>query len=124
MRRSRRCAALLVAIAGLVAGGACSQTPGQQAPAATGWSSSQARIPGEYLVTLAAGAEAKAIEDTFGRFGIRGTRQLGRDTFLVTLTEDPGPVAMEELGRKNEAVRSVQPNFDYRGTEGQRQVAP
>ncbi len=42
----------------------------------------------------------------------------------VTLTEDPGPVAMEELGRKNEAVRSVQPNFAYRGTEGQRQVAP
>jgi len=106
-------------MAALVAEGACSQTPGEQAPAATGWSSSQTRIPGEYLVTLAAGAEAKAIADTFGRFGIRETRQFGRDTFLVTLTEDPGPVAMEELGRKNKAVRSVQPNFAYRGT-GQR----
>ena len=103
-------------MASLVAGGACSQTPAQQPPAASGWSSGQARIPGEYLVTLAPGAEAKAIADTFGRFGIKATRQLGRDTFLVTLTEDPGPVAMDELGRKNNAVRSVQPNFAYRGT--------
>jgi len=103
-------------MAGLVAGGACSQTPDQPARAATGWSSSQARIPGEYLVTLAAGAEANTIVDTFGRFGIRGTRQLSPDTYLVTLTEDPGPVAMEELGRKDKAVRAVQPNFAYRGT--------
>src|SRR5688500_14684693 len=43
------------------------------AGAAAGYAwSEQARAPGEYVVTLAAPAEVKAIADVYGRFGIRG----------------------------------------------------
>jgi len=78
------------------------------------FSSRQTRVPGEYLVTLAAGADVKAIGDLYGRFGIKGTRGLGRNIFLVTLTEDPGPAKMEELRGQNTQINAVQPNFVYR----------
>jgi len=99
---------------GLAAGSACSQTPRDPAPAPMDFSSRQTRVPGEYLVTLAAGTDVKAIADLYGRFGIKGTRDLGRNIFLVTLTEDPGPAKMEELRRQNAQIKAVQPNFVYR----------
>jgi len=80
------------------------------------FSSHQTRVPGEYLVTLAAGADVKAIADLYGRFGIKGTQGLGRNIFLVTLTEDPGPAKMEELRRQNAQIKAVQPNFVYRAS--------
>ena len=100
---------------GLAAGSsACSQTRGE--PASTpDFSSRQTRVPGEYLVTLAAGADAKSIADLYGRFGIKGTQGLGRNIFLVTLTDDPGPAKIEELRGQNAQVKAVQPNFVYRG---------
>jgi len=79
------------------------------------FSSRQTRAPGEYLVTLAAGADAKAIADLYGRFGIEGTRDLGRNVFLVRLTEDPGPAKLEELRGQNAQIKAVQPNFVYWG---------
>ncbi len=109
--------ALVVAMTGLAAGSACSQTPGDPALAPTDFSSRQTRVPGEYLVTLAAGADVKAIADLYGRFGIKGTRALGRDLFLVTLTEDPGPARLEELRRQNAQIKAVQPNFVYRANK-------
>ena len=66
------------------------------------------------LVTLAEGADVKVIADLYGRFGIKGTKDLGRNIFLVTLTEDPGPAKMEELRGENAHVKAVQPNFVYR----------
>jgi hypothetical protein len=78
-------------------------------------SSRQTRAPGEYLVTLAEEADVKAIADLYGRFGIKGTHGLGRNIFLVTLTEDPGPAKMEELRGQNAQIKAVQPNFVYRG---------
>jgi len=81
------------------------------------FSSRQTRAPGEYLVTLAAGADSKAIADLYGRFGIKGTRDLGRDVFIVTLTQDPGPARMEELRGQSAQIKAVQPNFVYRINE-------
>jgi hypothetical protein len=80
------------------------------------FSSRQTRVAGEYLVTLAAGADVKAIADLYGRFGIKGTRDLGHDLFLVRLTEDPGPARMEELRGQSAQIKSVQPNFVYRAS--------
>lgn len=91
--------AFAIAMAGLAAGYAWSQ---------------QTRAPGEYLVTLAAPAEVKAIADVYGRFGIRGIKPLGSNVFLVTLTEDPGPATMEKLRAENAHIRAVEPNFLYR----------
>ncbi len=102
---------------GLAAGSACSQTPRDPVPAPSDFSSRQIRVPGEYLVTLAAGADSKAIADLYGRFGIKGTRDLGRNLFLVTLTQDPGPARMEELRGQNAQIKAVQPNFVYRINE-------
>ncbi len=112
--RRRRCIGLVVAMMGLAAGSACSQTPRDPALTPMDFSSRQTRVPGEYLVTLAAGADVKAIGDLYGRFGIKGTRGLGRNIFLVTLTEDPGPAKMEELRGQNTQINAVQPNFVYR----------
>jgi hypothetical protein len=78
------------------------------------FSSRQTRVPGEYLVTLAAGADVKAIAELYGRFRLKGTQPLGRKLFLVRLTEDPGPAKMEELRVQNARIESVQPNFVYR----------
>ena len=110
----RRCFGLVVAVTGLVAGSACSQTPSDPAPKPMDLSSRQTRVPGEYLVTLAAGADVKAIADLYGRFGIKGTQDLGRNLFLVRLTEDPGPAKMEELRGQNAQIKAIQPNFVYR----------
>ena len=99
---------------GLAAGSACSQTPREPSPMPMDFSSRQNRAPGEYLVTLAVGADVKTIADLYGRFGIKGTRSLGPNVFLVTLTEDPGPARMEELRAQNAQIRAVQPNFVYR----------
>jgi hypothetical protein len=83
------------------------------AGAAAGYAQ-QTRAPGEYLVTLAAPAEVKAIADAYGRFGIRGIERLGDNVFLVTLTEDPGPATMEKLRAEDARIRAVEPNLLYR----------
>jgi hypothetical protein len=113
----RRLIALAIALAGAAAGYACGSSPvGPQTPPA-GATAQQTRVPGEYLVTLAASADTKAISDLYGRFGIKGIKKLGANTFLVTLTEDPGPATMESLRVGNVYIKAVEPNFIYR-TQG------
>jgi hypothetical protein len=85
------------------------------------FSSRQTRMPGEYLVTLAAGTDVKAIADLYGRYGIKGTQDLGRNLFLIRLTEDPGPAKLEELRTQNVQIKAIQPNFVYRGN-GRRNI--
>jgi hypothetical protein len=69
-------------------------------------------------VTLAAPAEVRAIADVYGRFGIRSIEPLGSHVFLVTLTEDPGPVTMEKLRAEDARIKAVEPNFLYRSQGG------
>ena len=64
-------------------------------------------------MTLAAGADGKAIAEVYGRFGIKVTQDLGNDLFLVKLAEDPGLPKLEELRGQNPKVKAVQPNFVY-----------
>ena len=75
--------------------------------------SQQTRITGEYLVTLAPGTDPKGIDEQYGRFQIKRIQSLGRDVYLVTLGEDPGPEQMKELGARSAHVKAVQPNFTY-----------
>ena len=111
----RRCFGLVVAMTGLAAGSSCSQTQHNPAPTPTDFSLPQTRIPGEYLVTLTAGADVKAIADLYGRFGIKNTRLLGPNVFLLTLNEDPGPAKVEEVRKQSAQIKAIQPNFVYRG---------
>ena len=104
------------------AGSACAHTPNNSpstiqdnlaaAPIALG--AEQTRVTGEYLVTLAAGANDKVISNSYERFGIKSIKDLGASTFQLNLSEDPGPEKMEELRRQDPRIKSVQPNFIYR----------
>lgn len=102
----------LVLAATLSALAACTGD-GAAAPARGGRLASQ-RVRGEYIVTLATGADAKAIEAAFGALGVRRIQDLGANMYLVVLAEDPGLERMEELRAKDERIRAVQPNFTYR----------
>jgi hypothetical protein len=113
----RRLIAFALAVAGAAAGYACGNSPGNPQTAPAGASSQQTRVLGEYLVTLAAPADVKAIADLYGRFGIRGIKNLGPNVFLVILTEDPGPATMEKLRAGNVHIKAVEPNWIYR-TQG------
>jgi hypothetical protein len=113
----RRLLVLGAAMAGMAAGPACGLAPGNPGPKPMDLSSRQTRAAGEYLVTLIPGADSKVIADLYGRFGIKGMKDLGNNLFLVTLNEDPGPAMMEELRGQNAQVKAVQPNFVYRTNE-------
>ena len=71
-------------------------------------------MQGEYLVTVTTGGDIKVIFDLYGRFGIKGSKDLGNGVFLVTLTEDPGPETMEKLRAGSAHIKAVQPNYVYR----------
>jgi hypothetical protein len=113
----RRLIASALAVAGAAAGYACGSSPGNPEAKPAGAWSQQTRVAGEYLVTLAARAEVKAIADLYGRFGIKDIKDLGNNVFLVTLTEDPGPATMEKLRGEIARIKAVEPNFVYR-TQG------
>ncbi len=115
----RRLIALAVTLAGAAAGCACGGPAPDNLEAAPAARAQQTRVPGEYLVTLAARDSVKAITDLYGQFGIKGIRDLGRNLFLVTLTEDPGPARMEQLRGESAHIQAVQPNFVY-GIRGPR----
>ena len=115
MQNGARRIGLLLVMMGAAAGSACNQTPNDSAPAAKQLSSRRTQVPGEYLLTLAPGADVKAIADLYGRFGIKDTRSVGHNLFVVTLTEDPGPAKMEELREQNTQIKAVQPNLIHRG---------
>lgn len=106
---------LLVMMAA-AAGFACGQTQ-HDSPASKDLSSRRTRVPGEYLVTLAPGADVKAIADLYGRFGIKDTQNIGHNLFVLRLTEDPGLAKMEELREQNTQIKAVQPNLIYRGNK-------
>ncbi len=102
--------ALVIALAGLAAVLACGHTPNSQGPVPKDLSSRQAKAPGEYLITLAPGADARVVAALYGRFGIKEMKDRGHNVFRVILAEDPGPARMEELRKQSAYIRSVQPD--------------
>ncbi len=110
----RRFIILVMILVSSSAGCVCGHSAGNPELKASDFSSRQTRAPGEYLVTLVHGTDKEIITGLYGRFGIRGIKDLGNSIFLVTLTDDPGPEKMEELRGQNSQVKAVQPNFMYR----------
>ncbi len=107
----------------VAAGSACSHPPLGDPPAAPATrppagavlipGAQQSRAPGEYLVTLAPGADAKAIQDTYGHLGITGTKDVMSGVILLTIRDDPGPDKMEALRKRDARIKAIQPNFVY-----------
>lgn len=107
-------AAVAILVVGAGAGCARDDAPGTLKAAPTGAWSQQTRVPGEYLVTIAPSAESKAVSDVFGRFGIKAMKNIAPNRFLVTLSEDPGPEALEKLRTGDTRIEAIQPNYVYR----------
>ncbi|MFH2135076.1 MAG: hypothetical protein ABII81_07840 [Pseudomonadota bacterium] len=107
---------LFAAVAVLVS--ACQQKPvvadaGAVVPSRHERADRQARVPNEYLVTLAPEVNESALADLFGRFGIKESQALGGETYLLVLTQDPGPGEMSDLIQQDERFLAVQPNLIY-----------
>jgi hypothetical protein len=100
-------------LAASAVGAACSEMPRIPGPATGTPSSLRTTVPGQYIVTLAPGADVKAITGLYGRFGIKDVRDLGQNNFLMILTDDPGLSALEELRGNDASIKTVQPNFIY-----------
>lgn len=105
---------LTVVAAGAIAGHACGSSPVEPQMAPAPAASQHSRVPGEYLVTLAAPPRVQAITDLYGRFGIKSLKEIAPNVYLMTLTEDPGPAAIEKLRAGNVHIRAVEPNLIYR----------
>jgi len=71
-------------------------------------------VAGEYLVTLAPGADAKAIGEVYGRFGVKSVAPLGNGVYRVALAQDPGRATLEKLAAASRDIKAVQPNYRYR----------
>ncbi len=105
-----------LAIAVAVAIPACTHAPAAPAYAGaarpvTERAEQQARVPDEYLVTLAPDVDERVISEFYGRFGIKELDALGDETYLLVLTNDPGPQQMEDLVGDDARFRAVQPNI-------------
>lgn len=72
-------------------------------------------IPGEYLITVTAGAGEALVRERFGPLGIARLQALGPNLFLVKLEPDPGLPALEQVRAQDGRVTAVQPNYAYRG---------
>lgn len=120
--RAYRRMLLTVVMAGAAAGSACGPLPADPplpaAPPAAApvplLGAGQTRIPGEYLVTLAQGADVAAISEVYGRLGIKQIKPLTADVYLLTVRDDPGPDTMAMLRKRDARLKAVQPNFVYR----------
>lgn len=111
--RLRRVAAFAIAVVSVAAGHACGSSPAEPQATPAGTATQQSRVPGEYLVTLAAPARVQAITDLYGRFGIKSLKEIAPNVFLMALTEDPGPAAIEKLRAGNARIKATEPNLLY-----------
>ncbi|MBU1775918.1 MAG: hypothetical protein KJ899_04690 [Gammaproteobacteria bacterium] len=73
----------------------------------------RARVPGEYLVSLATDTSEEAIVDRYSQLGIKEVNALGDETYLLVLANDPGPREMTRLIDDDFRFRLVQPNIIY-----------
>ncbi len=73
----------------------------------------QPRVPNEYLVTLSPGSDGGIISKHYGRFGIKYLHALEEETFLLIVSDDPGPREMEALIQDDSRIKLVQPNIIY-----------
>lgn len=109
----RRIAALAVTLALASTAAACGIPAPRTQQAAAPAGARQDRVPGEYLVTVAARDRVAAVSELYGQFGIQELRDLGGTVFLLRVTEDPGPARMEQVRRESAQILAVQPNLVY-----------
>lgn len=118
MRYEIRMASIFIAIATLATISACGHTTAGEVPRSKmtpiSRAEQQTRMPGEYLITLAAGENERIISESFAHFGIKNIQALGNNTFLLRITEDIGPDGVRAIIEQDTRFKAVQPNFIYK----------
>lgn len=74
------------------------------------------RVPGEYIVTLKAGAKDRHqdVRNVYTDFGIIHMKPIGNNRYVLKLERDPGLSVIKQKAEHAPAIESVQPNFIYR----------
>lgn len=74
------------------------------------------RVPGEYIVTLKAGAKDhhQDVRNVYADFGIIHMKPIGNNRYVLKLERDPGLSVIKQKAEHAPAIESVQPNFIYR----------
>lgn len=74
------------------------------------------RVPGEYIVTLKAGAKDRHqdIRNAYTNFGVIHVKPIGNNRYVLKLERDPGLSVIKLRAEQTSAIESVQPNFIYR----------
>lgn len=120
MRHELRSFSITVLLATLAATSACAHPPVGETPQTqqlvhtSSNNHQQTRVPGEYLVTLAAGETERVISERYARFGIKSIQALSKSTFLLSITDDIGPEGMRAIIEQDIRFIAIQPNFIYR----------
>ena len=106
-------------VMGITSLAACRHPPANLSPTLaeeqTARTDRQIRVIGEYIVTLTAGAEQSAIQENYGRYGIKRINAMGNGIFLLSVSVEPGPEAMATQSREDKRIKSIQANFIYTG---------
>ncbi len=103
-----------IVILTLAGGQACSQTPPALAPSTTKPVPNAQRVFGEYLVTLAPGADKGVIRKVYGGLRIKRLTRIGDHLYRMTIEVDPGLKKIEALRLHDRRITAIQPNFIYR----------
>ena len=120
MRSGARFVFMGTIVAAMTMVSACNAIPPGGSATQQGLSQSeqQPRVPNEYLVKLAPDANEGVISEYYGRFGIKYIHEMeDSETFLLVLSNDPGPQEMGQLIRDESRIEVIQPNliqWDYR----------
>lgn len=74
------------------------------------------RVPGEYIVTLKAGAKDRHqdVRKAYSDFGVIHVLPIGENRYVLKLERDPGLSEIKRKAENSPAIESVQPNFIYR----------
>lgn len=74
------------------------------------------RVPGEYIVTLKAGAKDRHqdVRNVYSDYGVIHVKPIGNNRYVLKLERDPGLSEIKQKSEHTPAIESVQPNFIYR----------
>jgi len=111
MQRSARIVLLGLIVVWMALLSACTESIAARQDAAK--ADQQARVPNEYLVTLAPQVDEAIIVEYYGRFGIKYIHALEEETYLLIVNNDPGPHKMEALIENESRIKVIQPNLIY-----------
>lgn len=72
------------------------------------------RVASVYLVTLTGQYPENQVAAQFSRYGISRIQAIGPQQYAVTLKQDPGLKALQEMAAASAMIRHIQPNYIYR----------